>query len=146
MKFFNERRVPTLFSRESGGITTSLDKIEYKMWFKKKLQILFYKPGCVVFGTRLKKNKWNIQKKEVFQAWKIWSCGGILDLRPSLRRSRTLISSTWYLSFCVVITVRYEESNQEDTWFFYHAHQQIHFVHFVCKVDGKILFYKIILF
>jgi hypothetical protein len=31
MKQINERRVPTLFPEERGGITTSLNKIEYKM-------------------------------------------------------------------------------------------------------------------
>jgi hypothetical protein len=41
MKFFNERMVPALFPGESGGITTSLSKIEYKMWFKKKNPIFF---------------------------------------------------------------------------------------------------------
>jgi hypothetical protein len=138
--------VPALFPGESRGITTSLSKIEYKMWFKKKSNFFFYKLGCMILGTRREKNQWNIQKKKVFQSGKILPCGGILDLLPSWKLSRTLIFSTWCLSFWVTITVRYEESNQEDSWFLYHAHQHIHFVHFVCKTDDKILFYKIILF
>jgi hypothetical protein len=44
---------------------------------------------------------------------------------------------------CVVVVIWCEEPKQEDLWFNYHAHRQIRYVHFICKADGKILFYYI---
>jgi hypothetical protein len=47
-------------------------------------------------------------------------------------------------AFIVAVAIRCREPNQGDSWFHYHAHHRIHSVSFACKIDGKILFYKII--
>lgn len=58
MKQINERRVPTLFPEERGGITTSLNKIEYKMWFLKKNPIFFLQ-------TRLRDSWYEVREKSM---------------------------------------------------------------------------------
>jgi hypothetical protein len=45
-------------------------------------------------------------------------------------------------AFCVAIAVWCREPEQGDLWFHHCAHLQVHFVHFTCKTNGKILFYN----
>jgi hypothetical protein len=47
------------------------------------------------------------------------------------------------LVFRALVAIRCEEFEQKDSWFNYHAHQQIYSIHFICEVDDKIIFYYI---
>jgi hypothetical protein len=47
-------------------------------------------------------------------------------------------------AFYKVVTVRFGELDQGDSWFYEHAHRWIHSINFTCKTNGKILFYMII--
>jgi hypothetical protein len=49
-------------------------------------------------------------------------------------------------AFLATVTIWYGEPKQGDSWFNYHAHQRIDFIHFICEMDDKTMFYYIYFF